>query len=170
MNDRRDDWARGVDENLASLNAGQRIWEREVNALHKAIAEQDNLLRGDTEKDTDGLIARLHKAENEVLLLKAILLKDAAGGRGLVAEVESLKYKEKSLVYRWQFWIALLGLIGTIATAIIMNIDKIEKFIQRQTQLTPLQVKIERAKHPKPRNRHYTINVSTDGQTTTTSP
>src|SRR5689334_6220954 len=112
MDERRDDWRRGVDENLASLNAGQRVWERELAIIRKLLAETDNLLRGDAEKDTDGAIARLHQAETAINLLKAVLLKDAAGGKGLMGRVEDLENADKRSERWLKVWIAFIGLLS----------------------------------------------------------
>lgn len=113
--DRRDDWSHGVDENLASLNSGQRVLDHEIGQMRRLLSEIDNLLRGDPERDTDGLIARLHAFENDLNMLKAIILTDKAGNRGLVARVEMLESGEKRVEYRWKFWVALITLAGTLA-------------------------------------------------------
>lgn len=156
MNDRRDDWAHGVDENLASLNAGQRVQDRESQLIRKQIRDHDFLLRGDPEKETDGQIARLHNAENEILLLKAVLIKDAIGGRGLVDRVEALESQERGSDRRLKVYIALIGLISALLVAVASNLDRIESFIKKDTD--PLHQKIDRIKHPPRRRVHVVID------------
>lgn len=139
MDDRRDDWHHGVEENLASLNAGQRVWERDLHAIRKTLADIDNLLRGDPEKDTDGIVARLHSQENEVNLLKAILLKDRAGNKGIVGRVEDLESGERRSETHLKLWVALISLASAMTVAAISNLDRIEAFVNRR--------KIEQVSH-----------------------
>ncbi len=161
MDERRDDWRRGVDENLASLNAGQRVWERELAIIRKLLAEADNLLRGDPEKDTDGAIARLHQLENEVNLFKAVLLKDAAGGKGLQGRVEDLETGDKRSERWLKVWIAFIGLVSAALVAAASNLDRIETLLHLQNK-DPVDQMIENARHPKTRRRHIVIREQPD--------
>lgn len=157
MDDRRGDWQHGVDENLASLNASQRVWDSEQKLIRKLQITHDNLLRGDPEKDTDGLIARLHNLENDLNLLKAILLKDKAGNKGIVGRVESLETQEKTADTRQKVWIALIGLISAILVALVSNLDRIEAFL-KHGKPDAVSEAIERGKHPKGK-KIYKIRV-----------
>jgi len=161
MDERRDDWKRGVDENLASLNAGQRIWERELKAIRKALAELDDLVRGDVAKETDGIIARLHQVENTVNLLKAVVMKDAAGGRGLVGRLEAIEKGEHRSDNLWKFVTALAVAILSFLGLLITNWDRLAAFWNRKST-DPVEQMIERAKHPKPRHRHIIIRPPPD--------
>lgn len=156
MDDRREDWRQGVDENLASLNAGQRVWERDLTAIRKALAEIDNLLRGDPERETDGLVARMHSQENDINLIKAILLKDKAGNKGIVGRVEALEGGERRSENHLKLWIAVVGLLSALTVAAVSNLDRIETFLNRRSR-DPVDRMIERAKHPKGRHRHVII-------------
>lgn len=168
MDERRDDWRHGVDENLASLNAGQRVWEHEFKTLKRAQASIDKLLRGDPEKDTDGLIARLHHQETEINHLKAVVDVDKAGNKGIVHRVEELESREKTTVEVWKFWVAILGFIGAILVAIITNLDKIERFLNKNGLSHSMEQK--KTGTSRVRYHHYTIHVSSSGDTRTTSP
>ena len=156
--DRRDDWRHGVDENLASLNAGQRVWEHDLKAIRRDIAAIDRLLRGDTDKETDGLISRLHHQEVEINRLRAVLDPDKAGNKGVVGRLENLENEEKQTIERWKFWVAFVGLLGAILVALITNLDKIEGFLKSQ-KIDILEAKINNAKNPRPIHRHYTVKV-----------
>lgn len=156
--DRRGDWEHGVDENLASLNAGQRVWERELAVIRKLLADTDRLLRGDPEKDTDGAMARLHAVENELLLLKAVLLKDAAGGRGIVGKVEDLERGERLSDRRLKVWIAVLGLASASVVALMSNLDRLQAFFHQKSK-DPVERLIENAKHPR---RHHAARARPD--------
>ncbi len=157
MDERRDDWRHGVDENLASLNAGQRIWEHEQKALRKALAAMDALLRGDAGKETDGLIARLHTLETAINMLRAVIDVDKAGNKGLVGRVEAIEGGERGAERHLKLWIAIVGLLSAALVAVFSNIDRIEAFLHHKP--APVERAIENARGPKVRYRHYTIRV-----------
>lgn len=149
LHDRRDDWRHGVDENLASLNAGQRVWERELAAFRKTIAEVDALLRGDTEKETDGIIARLHAVENSIQLLKAILLKDAAGSKGLVGRVQDLEGKREDRRGLWKNLTSII--VAAIMSGLLTHFWSDIRAWATHKPTDPLDQMIDHAKHPRGR-------------------
>jgi hypothetical protein len=157
MDERRDEWHRGVDENLASLNAGQRVWEREQKALLKLLREIDDDLRGSIGNETDGMIHRLRAVETAINMFRGIIDVDRAGNKGLVGRVEALEKRERSSDTRLKVWIAIIGLLSAFLSAAVFNLDKIEKILNRQVKSDPLEQMIDKVKHPKPRHRHYTI-------------
>lgn len=156
IDERRDDWRHGVDENLASLNAGQRVWERENHLIRKLLTEQDHLLRGDAEKETDGLIARMHHLENEINLLKAVVLKDKAGNNGLAGRVELLETRERTSGHRWQFVTALVVAVLSLIGVIVTSWPQIWATLNRK-RTDPLGQMIEKVKNPKPRYHRVVI-------------
>lgn len=158
--DRRDDWRHGVDENLATLNAGQRLWEREFTQLRKILKDVDRLMRGDPQMDTDGVIARLHKLENDINLIQAVVLKDRAGNKGLVGRVEALESGEHRSDNRWKFFTAVTVAIISLLGLLMTNWDRIETYLKRPTK-DPLERLFEKAKHPKNRVHHYKVRKPT---------
>lgn len=80
MDDRRGDWAHGVDENLAALNSGQRSQDEKLKHLEEGQEDLDNTLHGDTDS---GLIGRIEDLETEVARLNAVIFQDASGKKGL---------------------------------------------------------------------------------------
>lgn len=160
--DRREDWHRGVDENLASLNAGQRIWEREQKSLRKLLTDTEGLLRGDIGKETDGLIARLHKLENEINLLKAIVIKDQAGNGGLVEQVRLLKEAREDRRSGWgNVTKILVAMITSGALGLFWH--DIQAYLMRKSN-EPLEQLIEKAKRPKGKT-HYVVRVRKEPET-----
>lgn len=145
--DRRGDWEKGVDENLASLNAGRRIQDRDLSLLRKDVDKHDVVLRGDPQSDTDGMAARLHNQETEINLLKAVVLKDRAGGHGLVDRIEALEKRERDSDRRLKVWIAVIGLLSAVLVAAASNVDRIERFLNKKDN-DPVSKAIERAKRP----------------------
>ncbi len=151
MDERRDDWKHGVDENLASLNAGQRVWEEELKRVRDQQEEFDRLIRGDPEQDTDGLMSRLHSFETDVRKLNAIILKDSTGSPGLQGRVEKLEGKRDMRVERWKLYVAIIGMISAILVAVITNLDHIENVLHRHPALPkPTHTRRHRPKPPPP--------------------
>ena len=88
MDERRDDWRQGVDENLASLNTGQRVNDRLIEDLELKVSAIEALLHG---TDTTGLIGRVEDIENIAAELRSVVIMDASGNRGLQHDVRELK-------------------------------------------------------------------------------
>lgn len=153
--ERRQDWEHGVDQNLAALNAGQRVWERENEAIYKLIGEFDRLMRGDPDKVSDGLIGKLQDIQKDVNLLTAVVLKDGAGNKGLQSRVQILEDGQEDRRLGWsnitKIAVALImaGLVGRFYG------DVWQAFNKKPTD--PISQMIDRAKHPQSRYRHYTI-------------
>lgn len=135
----------------------ERLWEREIGGIHKTLSEIDALLRGDPERDTDGAIARLHQLENSLNLLKAVILRDAAGGRGLIGRVEALESGERGADNRWKFATAVVVAILSLFGLLLTNWERLEAFLNKQRKLDPLERMIQNAKHPKAKRRHIVI-------------
>lgn len=146
MNDRRDDWERGVDENLASLNTGQRVNDRILEDLDKNYAALDHVLRGDAEKDTDGLIAQVHEIQTKLARVNAILFVDSTGKKGLQHEVESLLSGERTASERWKFATAVVVAFLSLVGLLITNWGRISGFLEAQDK-DPVDQAIESAKH-----------------------
>jgi hypothetical protein len=147
MNDRREDWTRGVDENLASLNASQRVWDRELIVIRKLLGEFDSLLRGNTEKETDGMIARLHHQENDINRLKAIIQTDASGGKGVLMRLYDLERGDQKAERRLKIWLAIISVVSVGIGGLIANFDRLAAYYKRPEP--PVEQAIEKAKHPK---------------------
>lgn len=159
MDERRDDWRHGVDENLASLNAGQRVWDRDIRQIRKSLSDIDALLRGDPAEDTDGVMARVHALETDIRLLRAAVLDDAAGNMGLQGRVSKLEGGEKSSENRWKFATAVVVAILSLLGLLLTNWDRLAAFLEPHGKVDPLERAIESAKHPKNRYHHYTVHV-----------
>jgi hypothetical protein len=136
--DRRDDWRHGVDENLASLNTGQRVTDKLIEDLELKYDEFDRLVRGDPEKDTDGVIGRLHRIENAVDEIRVIMIKTK------MAEVEVTKTK-------WELSGRLIERILILAVALLLGWDKLFPLYKKivNHRAGPVEIAIEKAKHKK---------------------
>jgi hypothetical protein len=131
-NDRRDDWAHGVDELLVTLTTAQKVTDQQLDELESTLDALDKILRGDPEKDTDGLIARLHTMENHIAKLDSCVFKDTAGNKGIQGRLEDIEREERNAGYRWKFWTAIVGMILATITAVLTNLDKLEVLVKRR--------------------------------------
>lgn len=75
MDERREDWRHGVDENLVSLNAAQRVTDNQLDELDLRYKDIDNILRGNPENKEDGLIAEVHAIDIKVNNIRAELFR-----------------------------------------------------------------------------------------------
>lgn len=161
MDERRDDWRRGVDENLASLNTGQRVNDRLIEDLDIAVKQVADLLHG---TDTGGIIGRLEAIEHTVAELRAIIIMDASGKRGLQYDVQQMREGREDRRSGW-------GNLTKIAVAAIMSglighfWHDIAGWLDKKPT-DPVDLMIENAKHPKPKHRHYVIREDQEGETT----
>lgn len=157
MDDRRDDWRTGVDQNLVSLNTAQRVTDQQLDDLDLKYEAIDKVLRGDPETDTDGFIARLHNAENAILELRA----------------ERVKFKVADVTvtgFKWEFLTKVTVQLLILAGFLILGWDKLEGLYQKIIHQEPslLEKKIERARHPKSPKKMYRVRVVPSGATSET--
>ena len=134
--ERRDDWKHGVDENLASLNTGQRVSDRLIEDLEVKYEVIDKILRGDPETDTDGFAARLHAVETGIREIQAEKVKSK------IEDVEIRKSK-------WEFSGRILERILMLAVALLLGWDKLvplyKKLIHDNSE-QPIHTKVKRAR------------------------
>lgn len=115
MDDRRDDWRHGVDENLAGLNAGQRTQDAKLASLESAQEEADALIHGETDS---GLIGRMEDLETEVSRLNSVIFQDALGRKGLHHDIQVILENREDRRLGWanitKIVVALImaGLVG----------------------------------------------------------
>lgn len=161
VNERREDWARSVDENLASLNSGQRVWERDLDLIRKNFMDIDTLLRGDVEKERSGIISRLESIEHSLAMINSVLFVDATGTKGLLHDLRELKAGREDRRLGWanitKIIVALImaGLVGRFY-------EDAWRFMTKKSE-DPVAQAIERAKHP-PRKH---IRIKIDARTKT---
>lgn len=148
MNDRRDEWAHGVDENLASLNASQRVWDQELSQIRAILDEIDDLLRGDTQRETSGIIGRLERLEHEITKANAVLFVDSTGKKGLAHDVDVLMGRIEERKVRWSSLTAIIVAVISSLTLLLTNLDKLKHLLPKDN---PDQVSrmIEKAKRKK---------------------
>ena len=161
MDDRRGDWEHGVDENLASLNAGQRSQDNKLERIEGSIEETDALLHGETDS---GLIGRIEDLEAEVARLLAVIFQDAAGKKGLQNDIQILLEGREDRRLGWQNITKIIvacimaGLVGRFY-------GDVWTWLNRKST-DPLEQKIERAKRPRRKHRQVVIQEQPDDETT----
>lgn len=127
MDDRRGEWAHGVDENLASLNSGQRSQDDRLRALDEAQKDADALIHGETDS---GLIGRIEDLEADVIRLMAVIFQDASGTKGLHHDIQMVLEGREDRRLGWgnitKILVALImaGLVGRFYSDIWALVDQ----------------------------------------------
>lgn len=121
-------WRHRVDEHLVVLTTAQKVTNDHLDQIDETLDALDRTIRGDYEKDRDGIVARMENMERSVALLHSVLFKDSTGKKGLVDTVDVLisgkiERREKRKDYI-TIAIAIISTIGLIIT----NLDRIESF------------------------------------------
>lgn len=139
-------------------NAIWRGFEARFERLEDIVRDMDEILRGDRRSKTIGLLAEQDRHDQELRKLNAVVFLDSTGKRGLAHDVDVLMERrsgqEKRMELRWGFWTAIIVAVISAATALLTNLDKIKKNLPKDHQ-SPLEQKIERAKHPKSPKKIY---------------
>jgi hypothetical protein len=171
--DQGDDWHNAVDERLVNLNSAQGTTDIELAQVEKKLSEIDDILRGDPQNKLDGLIPDINYLKNEVNKFNRIFDKDYLGHGGLQSFITYLydqeQVRDRQAGYRWGFVNSVTATFGTIIVSIvgligylIINWGAVSMFWNRLNKEGPLEQKIEAAKHPKPKHRHYVIRERSD--------
>lgn len=161
-------WREKIDHEQVTLMTGYQVLAERIKRVERQVSELHRAILGNPETETDGAMARLHQQENAINLLKAIVLKDSAGTKGLVGRVESLESQERTQDSRWKFWTAIIVAIISLIGLCITNWDKMSAFLNREEGRDPVEQKIEHARHPKSRHRHYTVTIPSEDTDETT--
>lgn len=152
MND--DEWRRGVDEHLI---------RDLIEDLQERVRELDIILRG--EKGKSGLIAEYDRHDEKLTKLYAVIFQDPTGQKGVLHDIDVLmgrrKYDNQSREFKWKFATEVTVKILTLAGILFLGWDKMEALYQKiiHQKLSPLEQKIEKARHPKSPKKIYRVRV-----------
>lgn len=153
MDERRDDWRGGVDENLASLNTGQRVNDRILEDLELKVSALDALIHG---TESTGLIGRLEDVESHTAELRSIVIMDASGTKGLQHDVRELKEGREDR--RLNMSNVTKIIVAMIASGLITHFwADIQAFVFRQETSTDAVTRMI-IKANKPKHRRYVIH------------
>ncbi len=133
-------------------NALWRGFEARLERLEDMVREFDELLRGDRRRKVVGLLADQDRMDAELRKLNAVVFTDSTGKHGVAHDVDVLMGRQAGVdrrsEFRWKYWIPTLLAVLAMATTILTNLDKILQNLPKP-KLSPLEEKIEKAKHPK---------------------
>ncbi len=131
------------------------VWrgiDARLERIEDIVRELDELLRGSRKTKYTGLVADQERMELELRKLNAVVFVDSTGKRGIAHDIDVLmdrrSYSERREGIKWTFWGLILATVISSLTAILTNLDKL-KSLMPLLRLSPLELKIERAKHPK---------------------
>lgn len=148
MDERRDDWRHGVDENLVTLNAAQRVTDSQLDDLELKFEDIDIILRGDPkDKDNDGLIAEVHALDTKVNDIRAELFRIKQSFSDEKHEIR----EDRRLS-----WGNLTKIVIAIITsgAIGLFWQDIKTYFEKHQDLDSIEQMLVRAKRPKPKPKH----------------
>lgn len=174
MDERRDDWRHGVDENLAAINEGRRSTDKAIDDIEDTVDELENvLLRGDPDGDVDGLVARFHTLENKYNEEKAkseklrsdfeklrckVEVGYVDGHRSLEQQITDLQEDKETKRRRedniWKFAGLVIVRVLVLAGLVFMGWEKAVEVYKRMTAPSKpdrVHQMIERAKRPRGR-------------------
>ena len=159
---REDDrkWRESVQSRLVSLTDSELTQNDRLDEVDDEIHTLRAMLEGKADdKNDNGIKGDVHDLTVKYNELRALMMPDHLGQGGVINRLKALERREeKELqigIEKWKFWVVLVGLIGTIAVAVISNLDRIETFLRRND---PVDQAIEKAKHPKGR-KVYRVRV-----------
>ena len=155
-NERRDDWRNSVDEHLVSLTTAQKVTDTQLEEIELTLDVLDKVIRGDTERETSGLIGRIETMERQIAELRSLVIMDSTGKQGLMHDVQLLLAGERTSEHRWKYFTSVTVAIISLLGLLITNWDRIQAWMH-QPITDPVDIAIDRAAHPKPKHRHYTI-------------
>lgn len=115
-------------QNHLVLTTSQNSIHERLDGIDETIDAMDRILRGDFEKDSTGLLARLHDLEYSVAKLNAVVFQSAEGQKGLVAKVEAIISGKMDAVERRKSRASVIIAIITSAALVITNLDRIGEF------------------------------------------
>ncbi len=136
------------DENL--------IWkgiDARLDRLEDLVQELDASLRGDRRRKIVGLLSAWDQLDEDVRRIKGLVIGDVAGSnKGMAHDVDLLmgrrKYDNQAKEFRWKYWIPTLLALLALTVTILTSLDKIKENLPRYHP-SPLEAKIDEAKHPK---------------------
>lgn len=140
-----------VEERIANLTTAQNVTHDRLDQIDETLDALDRTIRGDYEKDTDGLIARFKGLELSITKLNAVVFQDSTGKKGLVGTVDALVSRRMDAVDRRKNTVSIIVAIITSTALVLTNIDRLGDFwikIFGKEKPDKLQVMLERAKRP----------------------
>lgn len=129
-------------------------WLEKFEDLQDRIRELEITLHGKRAKT--GILAEYERHDELLARLYAVVWQDPTGKTGLLHDVDVLMGRRSDKVqgaqYKWQFWGLILATLISSGAAVLVSWDKIIKLIPKDHP-GPLERKIERARHPKAKNK-----------------
>jgi len=136
------------------FNVIWRGFEARLERLEDLVKELDQTVRGSRRTKDPGLIAEADRFDHELRRLNAVVFTDATDTHGLVHDVNVLMGRQvgsdRRSEFRWKYWMPTMLAILAMILTILVNLDKIKANLPKYHP-SPLEKKIDRAKHPRGR-------------------
>lgn len=157
MDERRDDWRKGVDERLVSLTSAQRSSDTEIEDLGVQVADAARLLHGDEGEDKAGLVERIHELERLVNLLRGTVLPDYTGKGGFAWRLDALEQRREERVSsardKWKLAGVVIFAIVLLIREVVHDLPDLKAYFHKPIA-TNVEQDIEDAFQP-PKSKHH---------------
>lgn len=136
------------------FNAIWRGFEARIERLEDLQKELEETVKGSRRSKVTGLVSDSDRFDTELRRLNAVVFMDSSGKHGLAHDVDVLMGRQvgsdRRSEFRWKYWMPTILAILAMTLTILVNLDKIKTNFPK-LHLSPLEQKIEKAKHPKGR-------------------
>jgi hypothetical protein len=133
-------WRHSVDAGLVNLTSARKSSDIDLDRRKRDLVKVDKILRGDPERNIEGLIESINHLKTEVNKFNRILEKDYLGHGGLISFINYIvsqqRDQSKRTEYKWSFLNSATVTLGTIIVALIslsgmvfLNWDKIHEYV-----------------------------------------
>jgi hypothetical protein len=147
-------WRESTSSRIVSLTDSEVTQNDRLDEIDDEISAVKEMLEGKTsDKDDNGIKGDIHDLSVGVNELRRLMMPDHLGQGGVIARLRILEraagIEEKAVESRWKFFTAIAVAIISTAGFVLSNLDKIEKYLNRNQKKDPLATMIEKGKRPR---------------------
>lgn len=146
-------------------NALWRGFEARLERLEHLITEVLDIVNGNRHRKIIGLASEQDRMDLELRKINAVLFQDPTGQKGLLHDIDFLmgrrKYDNQSRELKWKFATEVVVKILALVGVLLLGWDKMEGLYKKiiNQKPSPLEQRIEQAKHPKSPKKIYRYRV-----------
>ena len=127
-----------IKEKINNLTNSDIIQNDRLDDCEEELEKVHEILDGDPKDRADnGLKGDVHELTRRLNKLEAMMAPDSLGQGGIITRLKTLESGERTHESRWKFKTAVVvAFIGTL-TALVTNLDRIEKFFEPRSSIQP---------------------------------
>lgn len=129
-------------EKINNLTNSDLLQNDRLEELEERLDGLEHLFEGNpADKDDNGIKGDLNDFARRMNKLEALMAPDSIGEGGVIRRLQRLEkqagFEDNRSERRLKFWLAVLGAAVAIATAVIPNLERIEKFFEPRSSIEP---------------------------------